>query len=186
MVATSASTLFDCSSANLGMSFPAVVSFDLSASTTMLTILLQAVSDLVCGLWITELEDWIIVERPVLRILILAPNLLTLHAKDLHANASRCRDAVWHNLRSERRVSHDDIINTRSLEHALAEVVWQVIMNDELAHYAALRLQMGASKAVHVLIEVHHLEAIELIRDLLDLLGLARLLDFDALSIPIV
>lgn len=48
-----------------------------------------------------------------------------------------------------------------------------------------LCLQMCASQAVHVLIEVHHLEAVELIRNLFDLLLLARLYDFDTFSIPL-
>lgn len=67
----------------------------------------------------------------------------------------------------------------------------------------ALGLEMGASQAVHVLIEVwpvsasfhyatpvnqvchtHHLEAIELVGHFLDFLLLARLDDFDAFGIP--
>lgn len=47
-----------------------------------------------------------------------------------------------------------------------------------------LGLQVSPSQAVHVLVEVHHLEAVELVRNLLYLLLLARLLDFDALGIP--
>ena len=43
---------------------------------------------------------------------------------------------------------------------------------------------MGPSQAVVVLIEVHHLESIELIRYLFDLLCLARLNLLDAWGIP--
>lgn len=43
---------------------------------------------------------------------------------------------------------------------------------------------MGATQTMHVFVEVHHLEPIELIRDLLDLLFLARLDRLDAFSIP--
>lgn len=38
---------------------------------------------------------------------------------------------------------------------------------------------------MHVLVEIHHLEAVELVRDFFDLLLLARLNDFYALSIPV-
>jgi len=38
---------------------------------------------------------------------------------------------------------------------------------------------------MHVLVEVHHLEPVELRRDLFDLLLLTRLLDFDAFGIPL-
>lgn len=43
---------------------------------------------------------------------------------------------------------------------------------------------MGASQAVVVLIEVHHLKAVELVGDLLDLLCLAGLDHLDAFGIP--
>lgn len=43
---------------------------------------------------------------------------------------------------------------------------------------------MRASQTVVVLIEVHHLETIELVRNLLNLLLLTRLDDLDALGIP--
>lgn len=43
---------------------------------------------------------------------------------------------------------------------------------------------MSASQTVHMLVEVHHLEAIELVRNLLDLLLLAGLDDLYTLSIP--
>jgi hypothetical protein len=44
---------------------------------------------------------------------------------------------------------------------------------------------MCAPQAVHVLVEIHHLEPIELRRHLLDLLCLARLYNLDTLSIPL-
>lgn len=52
------------------------------------------------------------------------------------------------------------------------------------AHYTTLSLQVSASKAMHVLIEVHHLEAVELVRHGLYLFLLSRLSDFDARRIP--
>ena len=47
-----------------------------------------------------------------------------------------------------------------------------------------LGLEMGASQAVMMLIEVHHLEPVELIGDFLDLFFLARLLNLDAFCVP--
>lgn len=43
---------------------------------------------------------------------------------------------------------------------------------------------MRAAKAVHVLVEVHHLEAVELCGDFFDLFGLPGLDHFDAFGIP--
>lgn len=48
----------------------------------------------------------------------------------------------------------------------------------------ALCLQMGTSEAVHVLVEVHHLEAIELVGNRLDLISLARLDNLNTFCIP--
>ena len=48
----------------------------------------------------------------------------------------------------------------------------------------ALGFQMCASQAVVVLVEVHHLESVELVRDLFDLLCLTRLDDFHTLCVP--
>ena len=47
-----------------------------------------------------------------------------------------------------------------------------------------LGLEMCASQAVHMLVEVVHLESIELIRNCLDVCLLVWLLDFDTWSIP--
>lgn len=44
---------------------------------------------------------------------------------------------------------------------------------------------MSATETVHVLVEIHHLEAVELGGDLLDLILLARLGELDAFSIPV-
>jgi hypothetical protein len=49
----------------------------------------------------------------------------------------------------------------------------------------ALRLQVGASQAMHVLVEIHHLEAIELLGDRLNLLLLSGLDLLYAFSIPL-
>lgn len=43
---------------------------------------------------------------------------------------------------------------------------------------------MGSSQAVVVFVEVHHLEAVELVGDCLDLLCLAGLHDLNAFGIP--
>ena len=43
---------------------------------------------------------------------------------------------------------------------------------------------MSSSEAVMVLVEIHHLEAIELGRDFCDLVLLTLLLEFDAFCIP--
>ncbi len=43
---------------------------------------------------------------------------------------------------------------------------------------------MRAPKAVHMLIEVHHLKTVELIRNVLDPLLLAWLLDLDSFGVP--
>ena len=48
----------------------------------------------------------------------------------------------------------------------------------------SLRLQVSASQAVMMLVEVHHLEAVELGRHLCNLFLLARLFDFDTFCIP--
>jgi hypothetical protein len=48
----------------------------------------------------------------------------------------------------------------------------------------ALRFQMRASKTVHMFVEIHHLETIELIGHCLDHLFLARLDRFNAWRIP--
>lgn len=49
----------------------------------------------------------------------------------------------------------------------------------------ALCLQVCAAETVVVLVEVHHLEAVELVRDLLDLLLLAWLDDLHAFGVPV-
>jgi hypothetical protein len=48
----------------------------------------------------------------------------------------------------------------------------------------ALCLQVRASQTMHVLVEVHHLESIELIADFLDLLLLAWLDGFNTFRVP--
>jgi len=73
-------------------------------------------------------------------------------------------------------------------------------MDDEFAHHTleqsafgtasiganvySLSLQMGTSQAVHVLIEVHHLKAVELVGHGLYLVLLTWLLELDTLGIP--
>ena len=57
-------------------------------------------------------------------------------------------------------------------------------MTIPFAHNTALRFQVSPSKTVHVLVEVHHLKAIELVGHRLDLFLLSGLNDFDAWCIP--
>jgi hypothetical protein len=60
----------------------------------------------------------------------------------------------------------------------------EIVVYDELAHNTPLCFEMRATEAVHVFVEVHHLEAIELVGDIFYALLLARLLKFDAFGIP--
>lgn len=73
-------------------------------------------------------------------------------------------------------------MNDELSDNALPKVS-KVIGPSQRVSYT-LCLQMSTSETVHVLIEVHHLEAVELSRNLLDLFLLARLLEFDAFGIP--
>lgn len=43
---------------------------------------------------------------------------------------------------------------------------------------------MRPAQTMHMLVEIHHLEAIELVGDILDVLLLIRLLDLDTLGVP--
>lgn len=54
----------------------------------------QAIRDVICRLGISQLQDGIIVESPILGILILTPDLVTLDAEDLEPNTSWCRHVV--------------------------------------------------------------------------------------------
>jgi hypothetical protein len=56
-------------------------------------------------------------------------------------------------------------------------------MEMDITH--ALGFQMRSAQTVHVLVEIHHLEAIELIGYRLDLLLLAGLDSFDARRVPL-
>jgi hypothetical protein len=96
-------------------------------------VLLQAVCDLIRRLRITQLQDRVVVHRPVLGLLIGAPDLFSLNAKDLHADSTWCRRGVWNDLRGERGVAHDAVVAGGFREHALGEVRWEVFVDDELA-----------------------------------------------------
>lgn len=99
-------------------------------------VLLQAVGDLVRGLGITELQDRIVVEGPILGFLVLSPDLLSFDSEDLDSNAARRGNVIRHELRSERRVAHNAIVGTGFREHALGEVRWEVVMDNEFAEDA--------------------------------------------------
>jgi hypothetical protein len=96
-------------------------------------VLLQTICDLIRRLWITQFQDRIVVHRPVLGLLISAPDLFSLNAKDLHADSTWRRRGVRDDLRGERRVAHDAVVAGGLREHALGEVWWEVLVDDELA-----------------------------------------------------
>lgn len=85
-------------------------------------VALQCVGDVVCGLRVAKLENGVVVEGPVLRLLVLAPELLALDAEDLHPDPPGCRRVVRHDLGRERGVTHDDVVHAWLLEHALSEM----------------------------------------------------------------
>lgn len=101
----------------------------------IIPVLLQAVRDLVRCLWIPQFENRIIVHGPVLGLLIGAPDLLSFHAEDLHADAARRWRVVRYELWSERGVAHDAVVRGGSSEHALSEMGWKILMDDELANH---------------------------------------------------
>jgi hypothetical protein len=100
----------------------------------VIPVSLEGVGNVVCCLWVSQLEDGVVVECPVLRLLVLAPDLLAFNAEDLHADASWCGEIVGKNLWCEGRVAHDDIVGAGLLEHSLGEMSWEVVVYDELAH----------------------------------------------------
>lgn len=102
----------------------------------IIPILLQAVRDLVRRLGIAQLENRIIVHGPVLSLLVGAPDLFSLHAEDLHADAARRWRVVWYELRGERGVAHDAVVAGGSSEHALSEMGWEVVVDGEFADHA--------------------------------------------------
>jgi len=57
-------------------------------------VLLERVGNLVGDLGSAQLEDGVVVEGPILGLLVLAPDLLALDAKDLHADAARGRQVI--------------------------------------------------------------------------------------------
>lgn len=108
----------------------------------IIPVALERISDVVCGLRVTEFQNGIVVKRPVLCLLVLSPDLLTFDAEDLHANATRGGRVVRNDLRCERRVAHNDIVYAGLLKHALSEVLGQLVVDDELAHNA-LQMVLG-------------------------------------------
>lgn len=164
----------------------------------LVPVLLQRVGDLVRVFWCSEFQNWIIVHRPVLSLLVLTPNLVALDAEDLHADTTRCGHIVCNQLGGERGVSHNHVVCARLLEHALRQMLGEIVLDYELANHAlrmsaldsflmatySLCLEVSASQAVVMFIKIHHLESIELSSDLFDLLLLARLRLLDAGSVP--
>lgn len=102
----------------------------------IIPVLLQAVRDLVRRLWIPQFENRVVVHGPVLSFLIGAPYLFSFHAEDLHADAARRWRVVRYELWSERGVAHDAVVRGGSSEHALSEMRWKILMDNELANHA--------------------------------------------------
>lgn len=65
-------------------------------------VALEGVGNVVRGLGIAQLEDGVVVECPVLRLLVLAPELVALDTEDLHADASWGGDVVGDDFGGER------------------------------------------------------------------------------------
>lgn len=65
-------------------------------------------------------------------------------------------------------------------------LVWlEAMFGEQLTQLTyPLCLQVCPSEAMVVLIEIHHLEAVELVRHFLDFLFFPGLLDFDTFSVP--
>lgn len=150
----------------------------------VIPISLKRISDIVCSLWITEFQDGVVVEGPILGIFVFTPDLLAFDSKDLHADSSWSGNVIWKKFGCQGGISHDHVVAARLSEHALCEMWRQVLVDNELSHNAALSLQVGSTETVVVLIEVHHLEAIELFRNLPDLVLLSIRDSLDTFSIP--
>lgn len=106
----------------------------------IIPIPLQRIRNIKRRLRIPQLKDRVIIKRPVLRLLVLAPDLFALDAEDLHPDAARGGDVVRHDFWCERRVPHYHVVGSGSREHALCEVRGEVGMDDEFAGYALLFL----------------------------------------------
>lgn len=144
----------------------------LSKLRNIIPVLLQTVCNLIRRLGITQLQDRVVVHRPVLSLLIGAPDLLSFDAKYLHANAAWRGHVVRDELRSERGVAHNAVIASGLCEHALGKVWWEIVVDNEFTNHAlrlwlitgrhvsymrpthALGLEVCATKTVHVFIEV--------------------------------
>lgn len=167
----------------------------------IIPVSLKRICDLMCSLWVAQLQNRVVVECPVLGLLVLPPDLLALDSKDLHSNTAWSGYVIGNELWSQGGVTHDHIVLTGLGEHALCEVWWKIVFDSELAHYAleiyqmgqissegkktyTLSLQMCTAETVVVLVEIHHLEAVELVGNLLDLLGLSWLDDLYTFSVP--
>jgi hypothetical protein len=99
-------------------------------------VALERVGNLVRRLGVPQLQDRVVVERPVLRLLVLAPDLLAFNAEDFHPDAARGGRVVGHDFGRQRGVAHDYVVGPGFLEHALGQVVGEIVVDDELAHYA--------------------------------------------------
>ena len=103
----------------------------LGESWDIIKVPLQRLSDLIGVFGRAKLKDGVVVESPVLSVLVLTPDLLALDAEDLHADTTGESDVVGGQLGKEGGVAHDDIVSTWVLEHALLEVLGEVVVDDE-------------------------------------------------------
>lgn len=107
----------------------------LSELWNVIPVPLQGVRNITRCLGITQLQNRIVVHCPILCLLVLSPDLLPLDTEDLDTDATRGGDIVRNQLRSERGVAHDTVINGRLCKHALSKMRREVVVNDEFADH---------------------------------------------------
>jgi hypothetical protein len=101
-------------------------------------ISLQRVGDFVRCLRRSKLQNRVVVHGPVLRLFIFAPELLAFNAENLDTDTTRCGDVVRNELGCEGRVPHDAVVRAGLGEHALSQVLGEVVVDGEFADYALL------------------------------------------------
>jgi hypothetical protein len=99
----------------------------------LIPVLLERVGNLVGSHWVPQLQDRVVVKRPILSLLVFPPKLLAFDTEDLDSNTSRRSYVVGDQLRSERGVSHDHVVLSGLREHALGKVCREVVVDLDLA-----------------------------------------------------
>lgn len=134
-------------------------------------------------------------------LLVFTPDLFAFNAEDFHSNTTWSRLVIGNELRCQGGVSHDHIIRSWSFEHTLSKLWCQAVVNDEFTNNTlsngqsdtnayekelthSLCLWVRSTVAVMMLIEVHHLQTVELFGNLVFGLLLAFLFMLDTFSIP--